>query len=289
MTTTTTFPKLSIVTPSYNQGQFLEKTIRSVIDQNYPNLEYILMDGGSTDGSVEIIHRYEKHFKYWQSQKDNGQNAAITDGFKHATGEIYAYLNSDDMYFPWAFRIVAQVFSAFPQIQWLTTRTLVIWDAQDRAVRTFPAVHYSRTWFYRGWATRLIGKRSGWIQQESTFWRRELWERAGACMDESLYLAGDFELWARFWQHANLVTTDVPLAGYRQHGANKSTNDAYIKVCREILKKYPNQALVGRRRKAAEQILRWTGRGGRRWGSTSNWLQYDSIKRRWTLHSKFVI
>src|SRR5436190_21083496 len=98
MAVITAFPKISVVTPSYNQGQFLEATITSILDQKYPNLEYIIMDGGSTDNSIEIIKKYEKHLSYWQSQKDRGQNHAITEGFKHATGEIFAYLNSDDKY-----------------------------------------------------------------------------------------------------------------------------------------------------------------------------------------------
>src|SRR5262245_40289062 len=98
MATLTRFPKLSIVTPSYNQGRYLKDTICSILDQGYPNLEYIIMDGGSTDESVEIIKKYERHLAYWQSEKDRGQNHAITEGFKHATGVIYAYLNSDDKY-----------------------------------------------------------------------------------------------------------------------------------------------------------------------------------------------
>ncbi len=285
-----TFPKISIVTPSYNQGIYLEATIRSILDQNYPNLEYIIMDGGSTDGSVEVIKKYESQLAYWVSQKDRGQNHAITEGFKHATGDIYAYLNSDDMYLPWTFRVVARLFSDFPQIQWLTSRTLLIWNSQGNPVHTYPAVNYARTWFYRGWSIRQLGPRTGWIQQESTFWRPALWEKAGACMDESLYLAGDFELWARFWQHANLVTTAIPLAGFRQHGTNKTTTREYKQVCGQVLRRYQNQSVRNPyKRFLLEQVLRWTGRGGKRWGSTANWLQYDVKNERFTYHSKFVI
>jgi glycosyltransferase involved in cell wall biosynthesis len=284
------FPKISIVTPSYNQGRYIEETICSILDQNYPNLEYIIMDGGSTDNSVEIIKKYEHYLKYWQSQKDRGQNHAITEGFKHATGDIYAYLNSDDKYLSWAFRTVAQIFTQFPRIQWLTSNTHLIWNGAGQPVQSYPAVHYARTWFYRGWATRLLGRRSGWIQQEATFWTPWLWQAAGARMDETLYLAGDFELWARFWQHADLVTTDIPLAGFRQHGKNKTTPAEYQQVCREILSHYPGQTLRdGRKLRLVQKLYKYTRRGANKWGSPANWVRYDQKKREWTYHSHYVI
>ncbi len=157
-------------------------------------------------------------------------------------------------------------------------------------MQTYPAVHYARTWFYRGWATQMLGNRSGWIQQEATFWTPWLWKQAGARMEESLYLAGDFELWARFWQHADLVTTDIPLAGFRQHGKNKTTPKEYQEICRNILSKYPNQALTHpRKRWLAQKILKYTGRGGKRWGSTANWVRYNQFTQKWTYHSHYVI
>ena len=105
-------PKISIVTPSYNQGQYLEKTIRSVLEQGYPNLEYIIIDGGSTDHSVEIIKRYEKYLKYWESEADRGQSHAINKGFEHATGDLFAWLNSDDYYMDDVFQRVAEIYQA---------------------------------------------------------------------------------------------------------------------------------------------------------------------------------
>ncbi len=110
------WPRVTIVTPSFNQGQFLEETIRSILLQNYPNLEYIIMDGGSTDNSVEIIKKYEPWIDYWESKKDRGQAHAINKGFRRATGEIIAWLNSDDTYFPGAIKEAAEFLAIHPDV-----------------------------------------------------------------------------------------------------------------------------------------------------------------------------
>lgn len=110
------WPRISIVTPSYNQAEFLERTIFSVLNQNYPKLEYIIIDGGSTDGSVEIIKKYDKYLTFWVSEKDNGQADAIRKGFARATGEILAWINSDDTYLPGTFLKVAKAFIKNPKV-----------------------------------------------------------------------------------------------------------------------------------------------------------------------------
>ena len=117
-----TLPKISVVTPSYNQARFLEACIESVLGQNYPNLEYIVMDGGSTDGSIEIIKKYEKHITYWKSERDAGQFDAINQGLNKSTGEIMTWINSDDLLHPWAFELVSWVFLTRPEVLWLTGR-----------------------------------------------------------------------------------------------------------------------------------------------------------------------
>src|SRR4051812_44790534 len=113
-------PSISIVTPSFNHGQFLEHTLRSVIDQNYDNLEYIVIDGGSTDGSVDIIKRNERDLAHWTSERDGGHGNALNKGFRHSRGEIMAWLNSDDLYFPWTLHTVAEIFSSHPEVSWIT-------------------------------------------------------------------------------------------------------------------------------------------------------------------------
>lgn len=229
-------PRISIVTPSYNQAQYLESTIQSVLTQGYPNLEYVIIDGGSTDGSIDIIRRYESQLAYWTSEPDQGQYDALNKGFTRTTGEIMAYINSDDMYTRWAFAIVADIFATLPEVDWLTTLCPLFWDSAGRAVRVERLRGFSRQGFLRGehlpkgrWYT------SGLIQQESTFWRRSLWERSGGRFDASLALAGDFELWARFFQHADVYGVPTPLGGFRRHGVQKSAHH---------LEKYYTEALA---------------------------------------------
>jgi glycosyltransferase involved in cell wall biosynthesis len=222
----TDFPKLSIVTPSYNQGQFLEQTIQSVLSQGYPNLEYIIIDGGSTDGSVEIIKRYEKQLSFWTSEKDNGHYEAVNKGFAKSTGEILSWINSDDIYFPWAFTTVAMMMSSVPQVQWLSSLMPARIDYQGFLAAFHPLPGFSRQAFLEG--KNLPGEDMlelpfGFIQQESTFWRRELWEKAGGIRTQYT-LAGDFDLWARFYQHADLWGCPIPLGGFRTQFQQRSSN-----------------------------------------------------------------
>jgi len=198
----------------------------SVLDQKGASTEYVVMDGGSSDHSVEIIKRYESRLRHWESSPDAGQYDAVTRGFAHTTGEIMGWLNSDDLYCPWAFRVVAEIFEERPEIEWLTTTTQIRWDAEGRAVRALHVPGYSRTGFLRGEYLPTPGRFSvGWIQQESTFWRRRLWEKAGAHVRCDYPLAGDFELWARFFEHAPLYAVETPLGGFRFHGDQKTGGD----------------------------------------------------------------
>jgi len=217
------WPKISIVTPSYNQGQFLEATICSVLGQNYPNLEYIIIDGGSTDNSVEVIKKYEKYLAFWMSEKDAGQYDAINKGFAKSTGEIMAWLNSDDMYCPWAFHTVGEVFSELNEINWLTTLNPGTWDYAGNCLGFGSQPGFSQPCFLDGVNLPADGRQGWWMQQESTFWRRSLWEKAGG-LDMTVSLAGDFDLWCRFWVHENLYGTAVPLGGFRIQELQRSRN-----------------------------------------------------------------
>lgn len=217
-------PLISIVTPSFNQAQFLEATIDSILSQNYPNLEYIIIDGGSTDSSVNIIKKYEKHLSFWCSEPDNGQYDAINKGFRHSTGEIMAWLNSDDMYLPWAMKTVADIMSSLPNVEWLSTLNPVIWDYYGFFSSFTSISGYSLEAFLDGYYLLLHKNHVACIQQESTFWRRSLWNRSGGYLSNNFNLAGDFELWCRFYLHANLYGVSSPLAGFRSQYQQKSRN-----------------------------------------------------------------
>jgi glycosyltransferase involved in cell wall biosynthesis len=211
------YPKISIVTPNYNMAPFLEQTICSVLNQGYPNLEYIIIDGGSTDGSVDIIRKYESQLAYWVSEPDQGLYHAIQKGFERSTGEIMAWLNSDDIYHYGALSIVAEIFSSISQVQWLSGTPTCI-DTKGRTVLVAPLRVYSRYMF-------LTTNKFEWIQQESTFWRRSLWVQAGGRLSSEYALAGDFELWMRFFRHTQPIVINALLGGFRVRLAGQKSFD----------------------------------------------------------------
>ena len=223
--------RISIVTPSFNQAAFLEAAMLSVLDQRDVELDYVVMDGGSTDGSVEIIQRHASRLSHWETGRDAGQYDAITRGHARTTGEVMGWLNSDDLLMPGALSIVAEIFTAFPDVQWLTTLRQVRLDERGRTVRVLVHPGFSRGGFLRGETLPVPGTfATGFIQQESTFWRRSLWKKAGAQVGREFPLAGDFDLWARFFQYAEPVSVECPLGGFRFHDAQKTGNrqDAYL-------------------------------------------------------------
>jgi len=186
-------PTVSIVTPSFNQGRFLAAALDSIHSQQYPSLEHVVVDGGSKDGSVDIIREREDRFAYWVSEEDEGQYDAINKGFSRTNGEVMGWLNSDDMYMPRALWIVGEIFAQLPEVQWLTTQFLVSWDAEGAARECQYMRGYSSAALLRGaYLTGGSWYATGVVQQESTFWRRELWDAAGGRLDSTLTLAADF-------------------------------------------------------------------------------------------------
>lgn len=215
-------PRITIITPSFNQVDFIERTIKSVVEQRYPNLEYIVIDGGSTDGSVEIIGNYNHLLSYWVSEKDNGMYEALQKGFAKSTGEIMGWINSDDVLGAGSLFRVAETF-AHPSVYWIQGQHAVI-DEHDRVVYQAPPRLLCKYSYYK---KQYHGKPFGFIQQEGTFWRRTLWEKAGGHISQQYRLAGDFELWMRFFRHADLHLMPQATGYFRRRNANQLSVDNY--------------------------------------------------------------
>ncbi|WP_298236999.1 glycosyltransferase family 2 protein [uncultured Algibacter sp.] len=217
------FPKITVVTPNYNQAKFLELTIQSVLNQNYPNLEYIIIDGGSTDASLEIIKKYESKLAYWISEQDNGMYDAINKGFEISTGEIMCWINSDDVLWEGSLNYIANIFVANTNIRWLQGFPSVIDEKGDLLFQRNPI--NSKYYFY----LLKHEKDFSFIQQESTFWTRDLWERAGGHLNVNYALAADFDLWMRFFNFEALYCTKRQLAAFRKRkGQNSGDYKTYL-------------------------------------------------------------
>ena len=208
---TPNLPLVSIVTPSFNQARFLESTICSVLEQDYPNLEYIIVDGGSSDGSVEVIRSYAPRLAWWVSEKDKGQTDAINKGFAHATGDILAWLNSDDTYQPHAVAEAVAFLQSHPEVG------LVYGDAD------FIDENGSTIGRFRAAQTDLRCLRRGYVHipQQAAFWRSFLWKMVGP-LDPSFYFAMDYDLWVRIAALAPLRYTPQLWANFRLHSQGKT-------------------------------------------------------------------
>jgi len=203
-------PKFSIVTPSFNQGRFLEQTILSVLDQNYPNLEYIIIDGGSTDETVEIIRRCEDRLAYWISEKDRGQVHAINKGIEKCTGDIFAFINSDDVYLPGTFAAVAEHFENYPESEWVCGDTIMFGEGHSteliQSVVPLSAAH-CLSWAYTA-------------AQPGHFWRQELVQDG---FDESWPYDFDHDLYVRLLLAGHRCDhIPLPFAAYRPHAVSKT-------------------------------------------------------------------
>lgn len=204
-------PLVSIITPSFNQAAYLETTIQSVLGQDYPNLEYFVIDGGSTDGSAELIQRYAPRLAGWVSEKDRGQTDAINKGFARANGEILAWLNSDDIYQPGAVSAAVAAFQQNPQAGLIYGDATFI-DEKGRRIGSFPA---------RQTSYRLLRQGYVHIPQQAAFFRADLWRQVGP-LDPSFYFAMDYDLWVRLAACAPLIYTRQLWASFRLHGGAKT-------------------------------------------------------------------
>jgi glycosyltransferase involved in cell wall biosynthesis len=234
-------PKISVVTATYNQAAYLEETVNSILGQNYPNLEYVVIDDGSTDDTQRILQKYAHRLTRCISRPNKGQYETIMEAFEHTTGDIMAWLNSDDRYLPWCFSVVADIFSAYPEVEWLTTIYPIAINCAGQATDLKELEGFNRDYFYKGGnLPNGNGFSRTHIQQESTFWRRSLWERAGARLDTRYNLAADFELWARFFRYAELYGVAVPLGSFRVQPLQKTSlyPQEYEHQCRKILQEY---------------------------------------------------
>ncbi len=228
-------PKISIVTPSYNQGKFLKQTIDSILSQDYANFEYVVIDGGSSDNSLEIIKKYQKKLKYFESKKDRGQSHAINKGFAKTDGEIMAWLNSDDIYRPGTLKLVASIFAQFPEINWLTCLPSTINEDGYQIYLAKPPL-YLRYFLQKGWYVRKL---FGFVMQEGTFWRRSLWEKTGGKVDEQSHFAMDVKLWQSFAKFSPLHYVEASLASYRLN-PNRKSNDDHKKCYQEMSLRMPS-------------------------------------------------
>jgi glycosyltransferase involved in cell wall biosynthesis len=212
------YPKISIVTPSLNQGEFIEQTIRSVLSQEYPNLEYIVMDGGSTDNTLNILRSYADRVQ-WVSEKDTGQTNAINKGLQRAGGEIVAYLNADDLLLPGALHKVAQAFMEYPKAMWVTGRCRIITES-GRETRK-PITAYKNLWLRFHHPSLLFI--TDYISQPATFWRSRLLDELGY-FDESLHYALDYEYFLRLNARFPLQILAQELAAFRVHAQSKNAS-----------------------------------------------------------------
>ena len=228
------WPLISVITPSYNQGLFIEQTIESVLLQNYPAFEHIIIDGGSTDETVPILKRHP-HLN-WVSEKDSGQSEALNKGFKKARGEIIAWINSDDWYEPGSFFVVADFFLRNPNKNVVMGDCLLV----DSSGQTMRKVINSERGFkdiLRFWVPYSIPT------QPAVFFRRSLLSEFGE-VDESLYYAMDFDLWLRFGSRYRFHHIDRVVANYRFHASAKGGDqnfEKFIPECTAVFKRYVNK------------------------------------------------
>ena len=225
--------KISIIIPTFNSEEYVEETIKSVINQNYSNLDLILVDGNSTDRTMRIVEKYKEYFSHIVSEADNGQYDAINKGFNLAVGDIFAYLNSDDIYFPWTLNTVNHIFSSFSDINWISG--IPAFNDEKNNVNFYNTISSRHQDAIKNGAFRK--NVYGYLQQESMFWRKKLWVKCGG-FGEKYNLANDFHMWTKFAAETKLVSVGSYLAAFRKHKKNRSVelHKIYNQEVQKIIK-----------------------------------------------------
>lgn len=241
---TNRLPKISIVLPVFNTVNFIERSIKSVVEQDYPEFELFIKDGGSEDGTLEIIQRYAKKYPKiikWISNKDRGQSDAINIGLKHINGEILAYLNGDDLYKPGALKKIGNYFLHHPEIMWACGMCDII-DKDDKPIRTWITA-YKNFWLKRYSYSMLLV--SNYISQMGVFWRRRVYEEIGD-MDVNQHYVMDYDYWLRMGQKYKPGVINKYLASFRIVPTTKSST-GFVKQFKDeykVVSRYSNNGFI---------------------------------------------
>lgn len=233
---TSSYPKITIITPSLNQGDFIEDTICSVLSQQYPNLEYVIMDGLSKDNTLSILKKYTTELK-WVSEKDQGQTNAINKGINNTDGAIICYLNADDILLPGTLWKVANLFSNNPKIMWVTGKCRIVNEANEE-IRSLVTLYKNTLLRFSKISLLLM---TNYISQPATFWRREVLSDVGL-MDESLHYVMDYEYWLRLYSKYPPAFIQDYLASFRVHSLSKTAAQGhkkdYIEEEKRVVQRY---------------------------------------------------
>ena len=230
------YPRISIITPSFNQGNFIEQTILSVLSQDYPNLEYLVADGGSSDATLDVLAKYSGKVT-WISEADEGQTDAINKGLRRATGSVVGYLNADDLLLPGTLKRVGEVFINHPQTCWVTGKCRIV-DEENNEIRRPITVYKNTLLGLHSFSLLLM---TNYISQPATFWRKDASESIGY-LDENLRYVMDYEYWLRLYSKSPPVFIPEYLAAFKIHQSSKTTStghkDIYVDEEKIIVGRY---------------------------------------------------
>lgn len=230
------YPKISIITPSLNQGEFIEETILSVLSQDYPCLEYLVMDGGSSDNTLKVLGKFSDRIK-WVSEADKGQTNAINKGLRLTDGSIVGYLNADDLLLPGSLLKVAGTFTQHPGAMWAIGKCRIV-DGRNNETRKL-ITSYKNLLLELGGFSPLV--MTNYISQPSTFWRRDVLETVGF-LDENLHYVMDYDYWLRLYSRYSPVFIPEYLASFKIHPSSKTTStghrNVYIEEEKRVIRRY---------------------------------------------------